>query len=156
MDVNIFHWPIFCDKCTLRIHTEKRGLNILGKKMYRHHWSKEAVCVCSLCIAILQHGEEYIHFLPVYLGNFYLFSNFCLVAVSFVKPALTSFFSGLPRPKNTSLTALITSCWISFFFICFHHYFVNSLSIKPCCVYFCVPNAQPQGLEWGKQEREEK
>ena len=81
-----------------------------------HHYFQKHSIVCStldssltpLCLEV---------FLPVYLGNFYLFSNFCLVAVSFVKPALTSFFSGLPRPKNTSLTALITSCWISFFFV---------------------------------------
>lgn len=52
------------------------------------------------------------------------------------------------------MTTIITLCWVSFFFTCFYHYFVNSLRMERCCVYFCVPNAQSQGLEEVDEGRE--
>lgn len=91
--------------------------------------------------------------LLLYQRNSYLFSTSCLVAISLVKPALTSVFSGRSGPKYTSVTTIITLCWISFFFTCFYHYFVNSLRMECCCVYFYVPNAQSQGLEEVDEER---
>lgn len=42
--------------------------------------------------------------LLLYQRNSYLFSTFCLVAISLVKPALTSVFSGRSGPKYTSVT----------------------------------------------------
>lgn len=96
--------------------------------------------------------------LLLYQRNSYLFSTSCLVAISLAKPALTSVFSGCSGPKYNSVTTIITLCWISFFFTCFYHYFVNSLRMECCCLFLCsqCSVSGPRGGRRGERRRNNK
>lgn len=87
----------------------------------------------------------------LYQRNSYLFSTFWLVAISLVKPALTSVFSGRFGPKYTSVTTIITLCWISFFFTCFYHYFVNSLRKERLLCWFLCSQCSVSGPRGGRR-----